>query len=130
MKDYEKPQGAGMVRENAPVQWSVLSQDIKIKGDLISKGHVEVHGLLEGKINAEKITVNKTGVIKGNLKAESIEIIGTVDGKITCVSLTLRSSAVVQADTEYADLRIEAGAKLDGNFSKPKTLAAPKATKS
>jgi cytoskeletal protein CcmA (bactofilin family) len=123
MQDYEKPQGAGMDEENAPVQRSVLSQDIKIKGDLISKGHVEVHGFLEGK-------VTKTGVIKGNLKAESIEIIGTVDGKITCVSLTLRSSAVVQADTEYADLRIEAGAQLDGNFSKPKTLAAPKATKS
>jgi cytoskeletal protein CcmA (bactofilin family) len=60
------------------------------------------------------------------MKADEIVILGKAEGKLSCQSLTLHFSAIVKANAAYVNLRIEAGAQFEGNFAKPKSLAAPK----
>jgi len=95
---------------------SVLASDLKITGDIVSKGSVEVMGEVDGSITAENLVVSHEGVIKGTISAKTVDLRGKLTGKIDSDSLTLRSAAQVTADVTYTTLSIESGAQIEGSF--------------
>jgi cytoskeletal protein CcmA (bactofilin family) len=95
---------------------SILASDLKITGDIVSKGSVEVMGEIEGSINAESLVVTHEGSIKGTIGAKTVDLRGKLNGKIDSASLTLRSAAQVTADVCYTTLSIESGAQVEGSF--------------
>ncbi|WP_050521959.1 bactofilin family protein [Pseudorhodobacter wandonensis] len=99
---------------------SVLASDLKITGDIISKGSVEVMGDVEGSINAETLVLSHEGKVKGTISAKTIDLRGTLNGKIDSTTLTLRSAAHVTADVTYSALTIESGAQVEGSFKMTK----------
>jgi cytoskeletal protein CcmA (bactofilin family) len=105
------PSGSG-----SNVGKSVLASDLKITGDIISKGSIEVMGDIDGSINADTLVISHEGRVKGAIAAKTIDLRGALNGKIDCATLTLRSAAQVTADVTYSALTIESGAQIEGSF--------------
>lgn len=95
---------------------SVLASDLKVTGDIISKGGIEVMGEVDGSITADSLIVSHEGSIKGTIAAKTVDLRGRLDGKIDSGALTLRSAAKVSADITYETLTIESGAQVEGSL--------------
>ena len=103
-----------------PAGRSVLAADLRITGDIVAEGAVEVMGEIEGSVRAKTFLVAQDGRMTGTVTADSVEVRGNMQGGITCETLTLRSAAKVQADIVYRTVAIESGAQIDGTLKKPK----------
>ncbi|MDN5787708.1 polymer-forming cytoskeletal protein [Pseudorhodobacter sp.] len=99
---------------------SILASDLKITGDIISKGTIEVMGEVDGSVSAQSLLVSHEGGIKGSIAADTVDLRGRINGKIDSGTLTLRSAAQVTADIIYATLSIESGASIEGSFKRKK----------
>lgn len=99
---------------------SVLGADLRITGEVVSTGTVEVLGEIEGNITAHGLLIGQEGRVKGSVQADTVEVKGRLDGKVTCESVTLRSSATVKADITTNGIVIESGASMDGRFLRAK----------
>lgn len=103
-----------------PAGRSVLASDLRITGDIVAEGAIEVMGEIEGSVRAKTFLVAQDGRMTGNVTADSVEVRGNMQGGIACDALTLRSAAKVQADIVYRTVAIESGAQIDGTLKKPK----------
>ncbi len=99
---------------------SLLGSDLKITGEIISSGTVEVLGEVDGNIAADTLTVGNDGRISGSVRATTIEVKGRLEGKVDSQTFTMRATSQVAADISYAALIIESGASIEGRFTKPK----------
>lgn len=101
---------------------SFIGETLQIEGDIISKGALDVAGLIKGNIQGEEMIVHDTGFIKGNLKLKKIEINGHIEGEIEADIISLGSSAVVKGDLLFkSTLRTVEGADIDGYIKKTGT---------
>ena len=107
-------------RNAGPGGKSVLASDLRITGDIVSEGSIEVMGQIDGSVTAQILLVSHEGSAKGTIKAGTVELRGKMEGKIDSGSLTLRSAAQVTADVIYETLSIESGAQVEGNFKQKK----------
>lgn len=99
---------------------SVLAQDLKITGEIISSGTIEILGEVDGNIQARGLIVGPEGRVTGSVQAEHVEIKGRMDGKVASQTFTLRAAAEVAADVSCATLVIESGALIEGKVSMAK----------
>jgi cytoskeletal protein CcmA (bactofilin family) len=99
---------------------SVLAADLRITGDIVTAGSIEVMGEVDGSLTAGALIVTHEGRVKGRVKAETVDIRGKLSGQIDGASLTLRSAAQVTADVNYRTVSIESGAQVEGKFSHKK----------
>jgi len=97
---------------------SVLGADLRITGEVVTTGSVEVLGEIDGNISAHGLLIGQEGRVKGSIEADTVEVKGRLDGKVACQSFTLRSSASVKADVTTAGIVIESGAVMEGRFLK------------
>jgi len=105
-------------RTGAAAAKSVLAADLRITGDIVSQGSIEVMGEVDGSVTASSVIVAHEGIAKGNIKAGTVDLRGRMSGKIDSGSLTLRSAAQVTADVLYSTLCIESGAQVEGTFKR------------
>ncbi len=94
---------------------SIISASLKIVGDLISEGDVQVDGIIEGDVKTGTLTVSENATVKGQVQAKTIHVHGSVTGQINAHTVKLGSTAKVVGDIVHAILTIEAGASLQGN---------------
>lgn len=99
---------------------SVLASDLKITGDIVCKGSVEVMGEVDGSVTASTLVITHEGTVKGKIAANTVDLRGKLHGQIDSTTLTLRSAAQVTADVTYATLTIESGAQVEGSFKMKK----------
>jgi len=99
------------VKPSAP---SIISADLKINGNLISKGEIQVDGTIRGDISTKKLLVGESADIKGEIVADSIQVHGRIDGQIKARQVVLAKTAHVVGDIFHENLSIEPGAFLEG----------------
>ncbi len=109
--DTGAPQASRPARDH-----SHLAADLRIQGNLTSSGAIEVHGTVEGDIDAQKLTIGNGGTVSGKLRAEDIEIKGRLSGSASCRRFTLRSDASADVQVNYETMVIESGATIEGKF--------------
>lgn len=109
------PASAGLV--------SVLATDLVITGKVMSEGTVELHGQIDGELAATNVVIGHDGRMQGRVQAGQVDLRGRMDGQIDSGSLTLRATARLRADTISARLVIEAGAEVEGRFTRPAPVA-------
>ena len=105
-----------------PAPPSIISRDLKIVGDLLSDGEIQIDGMVSGDIRTRTLIVGETARVKGEIVAESIRVLGRVDGHIKAKSVRLAATAHVVGDILHEDLSIETGAFLEGHC---KRMAMP-----
>lgn len=94
---------------------SIISSSLRIVGDLVSEGDVQVDGVIEGDVHANTLTVSEGAAVKGAIVVQSVCIRGAVEGQITAERVELGRTAHVVGDVIHTDLAIESGAFLEGH---------------
>jgi cytoskeletal protein CcmA (bactofilin family) len=98
---------------------TVIAKGTCIIGGISTQGTVHIDGKFEGVIlEADAISVGKTGEVIGDIKANHVVISGFFDGKIDCNIMQVLSSGKVIGDFVYNDLIIEEDAKFEGRVSR------------
>jgi cytoskeletal protein CcmA (bactofilin family) len=100
---------------------SIIVSDLAIKGDLISKGAVEIGGEVKGNIRCSFVTVRKGSNIIGDIYADNLVINGKVNGVIRAKNVSVTSSADVEGLLYYNYLNVESGADIKGRLIKEKS---------
>ncbi|MFQ5774897.1 MAG: polymer-forming cytoskeletal protein [Kiloniellaceae bacterium] len=93
---------------------TIIHADLAVTGELVTDGHVEVGGRIEGTINSRTVAVRESGWVEGTILADSAEIRGTVIGSVRANNVTVGKDARVIGNIFHNTLTIEPGAFLDG----------------
>lgn len=101
---------------------SIISADLRITGDLVSSGDLQVDGSIEGDVQSRTLTIGEGAHVKGAVTAETVRVCGTVTGQVKANSVTITKTAKVMGDVLHQVLGIEPGAYLEGTC---KRLDAP-----
>src|SRR5512147_988496 len=107
---------------------SIISADLRINGDLVCSGDVQVDGWVEGDIQSRNIVIGEGATVHGSLQAETVRICGLVKGQIKADSVVLEKTAKVTGDVLHKTLAIEQGASLEGmckRLDPPAQVALP-----
>ncbi len=93
---------------------SLISNDMKVTGSILTEGEIQIDGHIEGDVRATALTIGEGGRIAGEVVAETIVVRGAVQGSIRGRNVQLASSAKVEGDITHASLSIEANAVFEG----------------
>lgn len=97
------------------VPLSLISNDMKINGDIISAGEVQIDGNVIGDIQCAQLLIGDKARVEGQINALKVLIRGEVNGTIKADAVELAKTAKVTGDVWHGSLAIEAGAFLDGH---------------
>ena len=98
---------------------AMISQGIRIKGEVTGSEDLFIDGHLEGKLNLtnSKLTIGPNGEVKADVFAREVVVLGRVDGKIVGRErIQLGSTGNVAGDLQTERLAIEDGAILRGKI--------------
>jgi cytoskeletal protein CcmA (bactofilin family) len=118
---------------------SIISPDLRVNGDLVCSGDIQIDGWIEGDIQSRNVVVGESATVHGAIQAENVRICGSVNGQVRADNVTLEKSARVTGDILHKSLSIEQGAFLEGMCKRidtapaipqiePRPLLAPKDT--
>ena len=97
---------------------SLLSNDLTIKGNVITAGDVQVEGTVEGDCHAHLLTVGENATIKGEIVADDVVVHGRVIGRLRGLKVRLTASARVEGDIVHKTIAIESGAHFEGSVQR------------
>jgi cytoskeletal protein CcmA (bactofilin family) len=103
---------------------SIISASLRIVGNLVSDGDIQVDGTVDGDVHSRSLTVSQGAAVNGGISAESVRIDGAVNGHIKASNVILGPTARVLGDVIHAQLVIEAGAFLEGHCRRMETESA------
>ncbi len=95
---------------------SVIGPDVRIVGDIITQGEMQIDGQVEGDITCQTLVVGEGARIAGEVSAETVRVHGELAGKINATTVVIAKSARVVGDVTHSTLEIEAGAHLEGHI--------------
>ncbi len=84
---------------------SLIGADLTIKGNLISKGEVQVDGAVEGDVHGSHVIVGPTALITGNVLAEEVIVRGHVVGSVRSKRVMLQSTSESKATSTISRCR-------------------------
>ena len=119
--DKSEKENSGLPAENkvfTKVAPSVLSSDLKVKGNLLTSGDIQIEGTIEGDIQAHLLTVGETSEIKGEIIADDVIINGKVVGCVRGLKVRLTNKARVKGDIIHKAIAIESGAHFEGSVQR------------
>src|SRR5271154_4723511 len=104
-------------RRSAPTRLmtSIIANGVRIKGAIEADGaELQVDGEIEGNVRGGSITIGDTGLVKGDVIAESFLVNGRVEGSLRARRVQLAKNAHVQGDITHQSLAVEMGAVFEG----------------
>ncbi len=106
--------------KNSPVilRPSVLAEGIAITGDIYGDGELLIEGSLDGSVRCKALTVGESGSVKGRIVAETVLVKGTIEGEVEAGKVTLAKTARVIGDVCHVVLAVDAGAVVEGRYSR------------
>jgi cytoskeletal protein CcmA (bactofilin family) len=108
----ERPMGSEAARKPLPA--SLVGANVRLVGELISDGDVQLDGCLQGQARVSRLTLGDSGSVEGSIDGDVVEIRGRVRGQITARSVRLHPTADVEGDITHAEIVIESGARFVG----------------
>jgi cytoskeletal protein CcmA (bactofilin family) len=93
---------------------TIIGEDLTIRGNITSKGEIQVDGEIEGDIRCGSLLLGDKSKVTGGVAAEDVVVRGHIVGSIRGVRITLQGQSVVEGDVFYQSLAIEQGASFEG----------------
>lgn len=120
LKSNKSSKTESVVLNNAPKKAvpSVISSELHILGNLISDGHIDIDGTVEGNVKAEQVSIRSNGKVTGDVIAENVYVYGEVHGLIRATAAHLYSSCRVEGVIMHSSLTVEDGAFIDAKFKR------------
>jgi len=95
---------------------SIFSTDLKITGDLVGDGEMQIDGHVDGNVKSTAVVIGKGGSIKGKIQADQVVIAGGFDGQIRARDVHFKETAHVTGDvTVSGNISIDKGAYFEGH---------------
>jgi len=69
---------------------SIIGEDLTIRGNVISKGEIQVDGEIEGDIRCGSLLLGDKSKVTGSVAAEDVVVRGHLVGSITGLRITLQ----------------------------------------
>jgi cytoskeletal protein CcmA (bactofilin family) len=101
-------------RGNGSATHSIISRDLKIKGDLICNGDIQIDGEVEGDVQSRSITIGEGADVRGSISSDSVRVCGSVNGQVKGQSVVLAKTAKLVGDVVHQTLAVEPGAFFEG----------------
>ncbi len=118
-----------LIPDSSNVGATIISADLTIIGDVISKGKVTLDGDIQGDMHCASLVVGENGDINGGIVANEVVVLGRVIGAIRGDKVMLQSTAHVEGDIFHQGIGIEMGAVFDGTLRRTEnptaTMASP-----
>lgn len=112
----------------APVP-SIVSENTKIIGNILSDGIIHVDGNVEGDVSCDELIIGIKGSVSGAITTNNLQLYGTLKGKALVDNLFIAKSAKLVGDAVHNTIAIEPGAYIDGRCMRqgdPIPAEAPK----
>jgi cytoskeletal protein CcmA (bactofilin family) len=93
---------------------SIIGEDLTIKGNVTSKGEIQVDGEIEGDIRCGSLLLGDKSKVRGGVTAEDVVVRGHLAGSIRGLRITLQPQSHVEGDIFHQSLAIEQGAYFEG----------------
>ena len=96
----------------------LIGEGVTITGTIKADNEVNIQGAIDGDIDCNSVTINKSGNVKGKVKAETMTIEGKAEGEININSiLHIKSKGNVSGKIFYGEIEIDTGGKLSGEIN-------------
>ena len=83
----------------APVP-SIVSENTRLNGDILSDGIIHIDGQVEGDIACDELVIGVKGSVNGSIKANNLQLYGVLKGwLITCLWPNRQSSSAMRRTT-------------------------------
>jgi len=114
--------------ETAEVK-SILSEGLKIEGNVISEGKIRIDGIIEGDVSGDYVIFGESANIKGNVRAKSVVVMGSVEGNVESERAEIKRSAKVKGDISVRELSVDPGASIEGKVTSGSYLSSSNSSK-
>ena len=106
------------VIENSNSSSLMIGEGVTITGTIIANNKVIIQGTIDGDIECNSVTINKSGNVKGKIKTETMTVEGKVDGEINVNTiLNIKSKGHVNGKVFYGEIQIDEGGKISGEIN-------------
>jgi cytoskeletal protein CcmA (bactofilin family) len=93
----------------------LIGEGVKIAGEIRDCRKLEIHGTVEGDLEAEELIVHENGLLKGSIKTDRAVVNGAIDGDVSVTHLLdLKSKGSVAGNTQYGEISVETGGRIVG----------------
>ncbi len=103
-----------------------------IDGAINANGDINIDGNVNGDVKCAILNVGNTGIIRGNIIAETATIRGNIFGNVTARTILLAGTGTIEGDLTHSVLIIEEGGYFEGRskrvadpLAQTKALEAP-----
>src|SRR5215470_1074193 len=105
--------------DSARERTSVLGPTLRFKGELHADEELLIKGQIEGSItHSQRITVCGEGVVKANIKAQTIVVEGTVEGDLQAdKAIQIKDTARLKGNVHAPSVSIVEGAQFNGGVA-------------
>ena len=94
---------------------SIISENTKLTGDIISNGIGHVDGRVEGDVTCEELVIGLKGAVIGSVNVSNLHLYGLLQGKANVDKLFVAKTAKLLGDATHNQIAIEPGAYIDGH---------------
>jgi len=100
----------------------LIGANVRFEGTVTAAQQATVHGHVKGTLTAGHLVVGESGVLEGQISAQTMEVHGRVQEQVSCRALLhVHASGQVQGDVSYAQIQIERGGRLTGALKRPRS---------
>ena len=110
--------GKNSVSPVAPLNYSQINEDVRIRGAITVSEPLVVAGQLDGDIYADTLHIASTAIITGEVSAESVTIDGKVLGSIIADKVFLSATAHFEGQLYCQDVAVDDGTHVIAKFTK------------
>lgn len=96
---------------------TVISNDMRITGEVSFTGKARIDGTITGNIKGEHLILSESGKVHGDLELISLVCHGSIEGNIKAQDVTIHTTANLQGNLAAENLSVEPGARLNGEIS-------------
>jgi cytoskeletal protein CcmA (bactofilin family) len=106
-----------MFSKDAEKLESFVGSNAHFKGEMNVKGTLRLDGAIEGCVNADRVILSETALVKGDIAAQKIIIGGRVEGNLRAQELVeIQSKGKVLGEIFTDKLSVAEGAEFNGKI--------------
>lgn len=107
--------GLGM-QPQSKVEPSVISAGAVFHGNISSPGPIHAQGVIEGELDAPRVTLGKKGRVVGKITCEQLVIDGAFSGDLQCKEIAAGARASLEGNISCDSLTVTPGASINGDL--------------
>jgi len=92
---------------------AIIGTDAKFVGTISNVKSIEIEGMVEADLTAEKLSIGATGKFAGQVSCDLVVIGGAYDGIMQAGSIWATETAQIAGEIHYQSLQMDRGAALN-----------------